>query len=130
MATFITPSSTSEELAGSMTDFVGKNIAMRPLGRPISVKTEFGMAPALRVQVIDLEAKTDAGVRLLFWASVRDAVAAVANAGIDWAVGTITHTPQKNDPSRSVYLLEALTIPNDQQDALGAFLDTIPPKVA
>lgn len=123
MATFATSTvGQSVDLAGPMSDFVGRFVALRRLGKPISVSTEYGASQALRVQVVDLIDGRDGGIRLLFWSTIRDAVNAVNDAGIDWAIGTITHEPQKNDPTRSVYLLaETPFDPEEVSDILDRF---------
>ena len=125
MATFGTPTDTAD-LAGPMSDLIGRFVAIRPLSLDlVTISTEYGPSKALRVQTVDLDSGVDAGVRLLFWSTVQRAVAQGAHAGLDWVVGIITVQPQRNDPTRSVYLLE----PSSEMDAdrVGRILDGIKP---
>ncbi len=110
MTSFAFPTDSATELGGKLDELKGRLVALQQLGDAITVKTEYGMNPALRVQVIDLEDGEDLGVRLLFWSAMRNQVSGTHSKGVDWAVGVIEQTPQANDPTRSVYLL---TVPEE-----------------
>ena len=108
MATFALPTDESAELAGPMSELLDKFIAIKPLAREtVNVGTaEYGVSPALRVQIVDLDAGTDAGTRLLFWSAVqRQVLESTRNA--EWTIGRISMQPQASDPTRTVYLLHA-----------------------
>lgn len=107
MAQFNIPTDDNAELAGPVTELIGTLVAVKPLAREtISVKTEYGMTPALRVRVVDLETESDAGTRLLFWGTAQRQILD-ATLSAEWCVGTFEQRPQVNDPTRSVYLFQA-----------------------
>ena len=104
MAQFTIPQPENTELAGPITELVGTLVAVRPLGLA-TVKTEYGQTEVIRLRLIDLESKTDAGVRLLFWSTAQRQITDAAQDA-PWVVGTFTQKPQVGDPTRSVYLFE------------------------
>lgn len=106
MASFAFPTDANIELGGKMDELTGTLVAIQALGDPIEVKTSYGLSPALRVQVVDLNDGEDLGVRLLFWSAMRNQVSGTHAKGVEWAVGEIVQQAQANDPTRTVYLLE------------------------
>ncbi len=122
MASFTFPQDSAQELGGKLDELTGTLVALQQLGDEIEVKTIYGLSPALRVQVINLETDEDLGVRLLFWSAMMNQVKSTHALGVNWAVGEITQSPQANDPTRTVYLLE---IPEDvDPDAIEASIDS------
>ena len=105
MATFAIPTTDNAELAGPLTEFKDKLVALQVLGKLINVGTKFGPAAALRVQVVDPMTGADEGIRLLFWGTMQAQLTAVHAKGDDWAVGVISEQAQKEDPDKSFYTL-------------------------
>jgi hypothetical protein len=122
MAKFATPSTDNVELAGPLTEFTDKLVALQAQGSLVKIGTKFGPADALRVQVVDPITGEDKGIRLLFWRTMMSQITAVHAQGDDWAVGVITQTAQKEDADKSFY---SLTVPEDGVDwgVVGAGLD-------
>lgn len=125
MASFNIPTDDNAELAGSMAEFAdGRLVAIKPLAREtIEVNTEYGKSPALRVQVVDVEAQANGGIRLLFWGTVqRQVLDSTTNA--EWTVGAIEQQAQVGDNTRSVYLFTppdmSLFDPSEISDAIDA----------
>lgn len=104
MATFAIATDESAELAGPMSELVGKTIAVKPLARnTVNVGTEYGKSPALRARIVDLDAETDAGTRLIFWGTVTRQVLDSTQSA-EWAVGRIEQQVQAGDETKTVYL--------------------------
>jgi len=125
MATFNIPQADNVELAGPMTEFEDHLIAIKPLAREtVNVKTEFGLTPALRVQVVDLDAGgTDGGVRLLFWGTVqRTVLDSTTNA--EWTVGRIEQKAQVGDPTKTVYLYTPPDMATIDPEAISNMIDS------
>ena len=125
MSTFAAPIDTvDEELAANMDTFVGTNIAVQAISLdtvPISTAS-FGVSPALRVKVIDLDTGKLTSPHLLFWTKVQEQVIASQESGVDWVVGTLISIPQKADPTRSVYLIRGN--PELELEAVGLTIHT------
>lgn len=123
MATFAVPQEENVELAGPTSDLVGRLIAVKPLSRDfINVATEYGASPALRCLFVDLESGENAGVRLVFWTTTARQILD-ATTGAPWAVGTIEHKAQVNDPTRSVYLFSPPDMSEIDPDSISDTID-------
>lgn len=124
MATFNIPTNDQAELAGSVTELIGRLVAVRPLSRTtVTVGTEYGSRAALRVRLVDLSDSSDAGVRLLFWESAQRQVLEATETA-DWAVGTFVQQAQVKDPTRSVYLFTPPDMSEIDPTAISTAIDT------
>lgn len=124
MAQFAIPQDDQTELAGPITELMGRLVAVKPLSREtINVKTEYGKSEVLRVRVVDLDTDEDAGVRLLFWSTAQRQILDATAAGSDWCVGTFEQRAQVNDPTRSVYLFTAPDMSEIDPDAISDSID-------
>lgn len=109
------------ELAGSMGELIDRAVALLADSAELEISTSYGPSKAVRAQVVDAITGEDLGLRLIYWASVRNEV--LTNSAKDiWTVGVPTEIPQASDPSRTVYVLSTKDIDSDAvAEALSTF---------
>lgn len=115
MAKFATPADVNTELGGNLGDLKDNFVSLQALGGLITVKTKFGPQQAIRTQVVDPLTGADLGVRLLFWGSLQTQLTGIHAKGLDWLVGFIHEHPQKDDPTKTFFIVDAPT-PEDEID--------------
>ena len=117
MSTFVRATAA---LGGRLSDLEGTAIAMKLLDRdPVYIKTAESFngderQPALRAQVIDIEANVVLGTFLVFWAGVKTALLD-ADVTSDFVVGTLVKEPHPTNEGHDLWVLGDAPQVTDEQ---------------
>lgn len=85
----------NDTLGGRSDELLGLTVALRSEGK-VQMTTEFGLQDIERVYAYSIAEDgvvVDMGLRLIFWAGVRDAVRANTKKGVEFTVGIIEQVP-------------------------------------
>lgn len=99
-----------------LTNFVGRLIGLRYLGKDQVVDTTFGTATAARAELFDVEAGKHMGRTLIFQQAIAEEV---RSQGSDWTVGVLRVEDNPKYADGTMYILDSEGI--DLDAAIAAF---------